>query len=193
MYPEAKFIHIVRDGHDVTKSFKDKGWNGKWLCKNLIEWKESISQYNSYKTSTFADRIYEVKYENLVLNTEATIRSICVYLGMNFEADMLSWEYQARKKIPERELHIHKKIFRRPREEDTYKWKNDLSLIDIFIIESYLHKELKNTGYDVKFRKGLWYPFFFFVRSWCDFSLFGARAIRSLKKYLVFLARSIRL
>ncbi len=112
---------------------------------------------------------------------------------MNFEAGMLSWEDQARKKIPERELHIHEKIFRRPREEDIYKWKKDLSLIEIFIIESYLHKELKSTGYDVKFKQGLWYPIFFFVRSWCDFSYYvstlGTRAIGIIKKLLNLLSK----
>ncbi len=173
LYPEAKFINIVRDGHDVAKSFQNKGWNGKWLFRNIVEWKESIIQYNLYKATNLADRIFEVKYEDLVLYTEKTVKKLCSFLEENFEPNMLNWESQAQEKIPKRELHIHEKIFRRPQKSDVLKWRKELSLREIFTIESYLNKELKSLDYDVKFSGRAWSPFSFLLRSCCNLSFYS--------------------
>ncbi len=188
LYPEAKFIHIVRDGHDVSKSFQDKGWNGKWLFRNLVEWKESITQYNIYKKTDLSDKIHEVKYEDLVLHTEKTVKTLCNFLGEQFEANMLNWENRAQDKIPVRELHIHEKIFTKPQKSDILKWKNKLSPREIFIIESYISKELESVGYETKFNGRLW-PFFFFSLRFCcglffHCHLLGRKAAKGLKSKL---------
>lgn len=190
LYPEAKFINIVRDGHDVCKSFQNKGWNGKWLFRNIVEWREAIIQYNLYKETNLSERIFEVKYEDMVLDTRETVKKICSFLEEDFEQGMLNWENQVQKKIPDRELHIHEKIFRRPQKSDILKWRKELSLREIFIIESYLNKELKSLGYEVKFNKMIWTPFFFLVRSCCGLFFFSyllsKKIFRGLKSTLKF-------
>ena len=193
LYPDTKFINIVRDGHDVCKSFQNKGWNGKWLFRNISEWKEAIIQYNFYKETNLADRIFEVKYEDLVIDTEATVKKICSFLEESFEPGMLNWETHAKEKIPDRELHIHEKIFRRPQKSDTLRWRRECSLREIFLIESYISKELKSLDYEVKFNGMVWIPLFFLVRSCCSifflsYSLSkkifsGFKSILKFKKY----------
>jgi hypothetical protein len=189
LYPEAKFIHLVRDGHDVAKSFRNQGWNGKWLFRNTVEWKEAITLYNSYKRTKLADRIFEVKYENMVLDTEATVKKICSFLEECFEPGMLNWENQGHDKIPQRELHIHDKIFRRPQKSDVLKWRRELSLLEILLTESFIHDELKSVGYNVKFKGVLWKSVFFLVRSYCYivFSFYSVmrRLLSSVKKIIL--------
>src|SRR5580698_523448 len=37
LFPGAKFIHFVRDGRDVAKSFQSLRWAGRWLHDNTRE------------------------------------------------------------------------------------------------------------------------------------------------------------
>ncbi len=187
LYPEALFIHIVRDGHDVTKSMHNQCWHGKWLFRNAIEWKESIAHYNLCKKTKLADRILMIKYEDLVLATETTVKKICRFLGENFEPSMLRWENQVHKMIPQRELQIHQKLFRRPRKNDVSKWVMELSLIEILIIESYLNNELKSLGYNVKLKGMLWKPVFFLVRSYCDVLFMCSTLCKKVYGYLKYM------
>lgn len=168
LYPNAKFIHIIRDGRDVAKSFQSKGWNGKWLFRNVTEWKEAINIYNFLKLSKINSRVHEVKYEDLVLDTQSTVKKICSFLDVSFEPSMLDWTKQAHNKIPGRELHIHEKIFQKPNKSDVNRFHNELSKTQILIVESYINKELKSVGYKLKFNESHWIPVFYIIRIHCN-------------------------
>lgn len=199
LYPEARFIHLIRDGHDVAMSFYKLQWKGRWLANNVTEWNDSIDKYIEYKRTKIIDRILEIKYENLVVDTENTIKTICTFIGLSFEPKMLYWEKEIFNKIPKREIGAHKKVFRRPKKADIYRWKKESSDVDIFIIESYLKKNLKAMGYDVKFENILWAPFqvllrFYFHISYLLFFFIGyiSKLMKKLLAQLTGLGRSER-
>lgn len=189
MYPEAKFIYIVRDGRDVTKSFQDKKWFGKWLYKNTSEWKESVLYYNSYKKSNLAGNFFEVKYEDLILNLDVTTRNICNFIGENFEPEMLFWEQHLSGKIPKREIHIHEKLFRRPKQSDVRRWENGMSFIEVLVTESFIGQELISAGYDTKFKGLLWKSVFSTIRLCCCFTdasfLFLRKILSPVKRCII--------
>ena len=76
LYPQARIIHLVRDGRDVAKSFQKVGWYGPWLHDNTREWCDAIRAVRACRVAHPEIVILEVRYEELVLDTEATIRSI---------------------------------------------------------------------------------------------------------------------
>lgn len=160
LYPEAKFLHLVRDGRDVTKSFHTKGWYGPWLFSNTREWKRSINLYEKYNTAEYSTIMMNVRYEDLVLDTEETVRKICLFLRLEFEPSMLEWQESVKNKVPERELHIHTKLFRKPKESDIFRWRHELSSIDVFAVESFIADELIKSGYELRFANIFWKPIF---------------------------------
>ena len=164
LYPDAKIIHLIRDGRDVTRSFQGTGWYGPWIKDNTKEWKYAIAQYNRYKHARPDIDIYEIKYENLVMETEKTIKDLCIYLGITYEAGMLDWEPAIQGKIPLREAHIHKKLGRNPRVEDINRWKFEMTKREIFITESFIGNELLSTGYELYFSNKAWRPVFAVTR-----------------------------
>lgn len=167
IYPEARFIHLIRDGHDVAKSFHDLGWHGKSICRSTTEWKQAVDKIHLYRNADLDAKIFDVKYEELVESMEHVIKEICTFLNEDFEFRMLSWSSNIDGNLPSREIHIHKKLFRNPRKSDAFRWKNEMSKKDIIVIESHIHHELERVGYEVKFNASFWKPVFLFIRFYC--------------------------
>lgn len=151
LYPSAKFINLIRDGRDVTESFRRTGWYGRWLHNSTMEWKQSVLAYNNYKNTVLSDLILNIRYEDLVLDTKETTKKIIEFLGEDFESTMLNWGDDIANKIPDREAHIHKKLNRKPKAKDIERWKNELSPMKVLIIESFISRELTQSGYQLYF------------------------------------------
>jgi len=102
LFPNAKFIHVIRDGRDVACSLvkgnegkvwmhtKPPGWKewqkkttgpvrGAWIWNTIIK----TIREDSKKLSP--NNYYEVKYENFVKNPEMTLRSLFSSLDLPFE------------------------------------------------------------------------------------------------------------
>jgi len=89
-FPNAKIIHVIRDGRDVALSYARTPWWHLSPKLNLARWAREIKKITLdaglYLT---AGTYLEVKYEDLVANTESEIRRICNFLGINFDPVML--------------------------------------------------------------------------------------------------------
>ncbi len=179
LYPEARFIHLIRDGRDVVKSFHSAGWYGPRLPASTKEWKEAIRCAVSYRSSALAPRILEVRYENLVLHTASTLRAVCTFLAEEFDPAMLRHESGLEEKIPERERHAHRKLARGPEPSDVQRWKSEMSLREIVVAEAHLSKELLEVGYEPRFKGPIWEALFLLVRAYCATLSFVARLARA--------------
>lgn len=90
LFPDAKFIHMVRDGRDVALSFSRTPWWHKSVGLNLGRWAREIKKI-SVDASVYLDvsRYIEVKYEDLVLNPKYELSRVCEFLGVDFEEPMV--------------------------------------------------------------------------------------------------------
>jgi len=169
IFPEARFIHLVRDGHDVSKSFQNMGTYGPGLYANASEWKKSINAFRkSSGRDSISSRTIEIKYEELVLDTIPTMNRICDFIGIELTPEMLNWEHNLSDKIPSREAHIHSKLSREPKASDVFRWEKELSGFEVFTIESHIANELKWAGYKVRFGNPGWKPVLFMARAYCE-------------------------
>lgn len=74
LYPEAKFIHLVRDGRDVALSYVDAGFHdpgSRCYDGSKFDWISAIRRAASYAKATFADQIFTIRYEELVSDPES--------------------------------------------------------------------------------------------------------------------------
>jgi hypothetical protein len=88
-FPDAKFIHIVRDPRDYALSIR-KAWR-KDLMRATQRWKQGIRKCRRDATECELEYL-EVKYEELVLNPGETLRKTCEFLGISFSESMLVFE-----------------------------------------------------------------------------------------------------
>jgi Sulfotransferase family len=73
--------------------------------------------------SDFSDRILQIRYEDLVLETEDTLRKICAFIGEEFEPQMLPWQLKVDEQVAARERDIHAKLKLNPGAESVARWK----------------------------------------------------------------------
>ncbi|TWU12784.1 Sulfotransferase domain protein [Symmachiella macrocystis] len=99
-FPNARFIHIIRDGRDVVCSLrthpKFKYENGRTI--ELDTWKpieNCITSWVNYTRKGLAARgqagYYEVHYEDLVQQPEQTMRKVVEFLGEEWDDRVLRY------------------------------------------------------------------------------------------------------
>lgn len=86
-FPEARFVHIIRDPRDYSLSVK-RSW-GKSIYRAATLWHDQMRLARSQGNQLGGD-YFEVSYEALLADTESTLRGICDYLDCIFTPDMLS-------------------------------------------------------------------------------------------------------
>lgn len=167
LFPGARFIHLLRDGRDVAKSFQSVGWYGPLLHNNMSEWKEAADLDRRWRKSPLADRFLVVRYEDLVRQTQTTTKEICSFLGEQFEPQMLGWEEKVDRLMPRRELYIHEKLRRKPNQADIERWRREMSSWELFVSEAFIGKDLRRAGYECRYDGSALAPAFFLTRSYC--------------------------
>lgn len=85
LFPQAQFIHIVRDPRDVALSSND-AW-GKHRLRAVQRWVDGISLLRSAVVNLPVNKYYEIRYEDLLVNPKETVKNIVTFLGCTFHGD----------------------------------------------------------------------------------------------------------
>ncbi|RKP50830.1 sulfotransferase family protein [Trinickia fusca] len=90
LYPQARYIHMVRDGRDVAISFARTPWWHKDVGRNLARWAvEASAIATSCEQMLRPEQVLTVRYEDFVQDPERELRKICVFLQIAYEPRML--------------------------------------------------------------------------------------------------------
>lgn len=86
-FPLAKFIHMVRDGRDCAASF-----HRRWLRRpelTIFRWKKVVTAGRDQGKLLGASRYLQIRYEDLTAMPESSLRRICEFLELPFNAAVL--------------------------------------------------------------------------------------------------------
>lgn len=90
LFPNAKYIHLVRDGRDVAISFARTPWWSNDILENLCRWERETSViFDDSAELLEPDQVLNVRYEDLVEDPEKTLIDVCGFLGVKFESALL--------------------------------------------------------------------------------------------------------
>ena len=99
LLPEARFIHIVRDGRDVALSIKDLWWGPNSVAEAAQYWKSGIQKARSQVVGLHHYR--EIRFEDLVLDTERHLRQLCDFIELAWHPAMLEYHRNAEDRLME--------------------------------------------------------------------------------------------
>jgi hypothetical protein len=100
LWPEAKFVHLIRDGRDVCLSLLNWGkgervagalgtWGDDAVTTSALYWRRSVMLGREFGV-TLDPRLYrEIRYESLVANPKAECEALCEFFEVAFDAAML--------------------------------------------------------------------------------------------------------
>lgn len=91
LFPDAKYIHLVRDGRDVAISFARTPWWHNDVHQNLMRWQSEVENIMDASTRYLSsEQILHIRYEDLVHQPELMLQNICAHLDVEYESSMLN-------------------------------------------------------------------------------------------------------
>lgn len=134
IWPDARFLHICRDGRDVARSCVAMGWAGNmWTA--VQRWVEAESLWNRMKATVPSERRFEVHYEQLVGDPKRLLQEICAFLGVPFDPAMFDYTRTSTYEYPDPKL--------------ASQWRHTLSQREIRLVEARAAELLMERGYEL--------------------------------------------
>ncbi len=93
IFPRAQFIHVIRDARDVAVSHR-KRFGYRSCIKSAVKWPRYIATARASGHRLGPERYFEVRYEQLVGNSEETLRGLLNFIGEEWEPQVLEFNTQ---------------------------------------------------------------------------------------------------
>ena len=146
-FPDAKMIHIIRDGRAVAASIMPLDWGPNEIHKAAQLWMRGIA-YGVAAESWGDGRVIRVIYEDLVKNTENTLKRLCYELEIDYEDEMGK---TAGFKVPMYSIGQHSLVGSKPDPARVNAWESQLTSRQIEIFENLAVDLLRYLGYTPKY------------------------------------------
>lgn len=130
IFPDAKYIHIIRDGRDVALSLVSKSWGPSNFPAAIKLWRETVSLCEVQLSMLPHDRYLTLKFEDLVKSTRECLLKICNLLAINYEEQISSTYPDKIDYVPNSVRSIHENLKELPSETQCYKWKKSMCKSD---------------------------------------------------------------
>lgn len=147
IFPDAKFLHLVRDGRDVVLSQKSIEWMSGNLLKLILDWQWKATIAHKVG-SALGENFLEIRYEDLVRQPEQMLRRICGFIDESYDTTMLSYSEKAEKIVPSDSLKWHRNSIRPPDPSRLDRWKTGLARAERIIFEQLAGDTLDLFGYE---------------------------------------------
>jgi hypothetical protein len=89
LWPDARFVHLIRDGRDVTLSYLSLHWGPSTAWASARTWRRDVTAGIRYGQPLGTSRYLEVRYEGLVRDPRATLEAVTAFAGLAFDERML--------------------------------------------------------------------------------------------------------
>ncbi len=86
VYPDARFVHIVRDGRDASAVARRTAWGPTTVKEAAEEWRSSVAAGRA-AAPALGERLLEVRYEDLLADPEPAIPRIYAHDGLEGAVD----------------------------------------------------------------------------------------------------------
>lgn len=148
LFPEARFIHLIRDGRDVALSYLDMDFGPSTVGEAAIYWRRFVLLGRTAGRRLGPERYREVRYEDLLDDPESTLGDLCGFVGLNPDPAMLRFSERAGFVTDSpREQRRHGNLLR-PLTKGLRDWRRDMSPHDVALFEALAGDLLEELGYE---------------------------------------------
>jgi hypothetical protein len=136
LFPRALFLHLIRDGRDVSASLARVGWHGRTEYERARYWTSRVEMAHDCLRRLGPGRCRLVRYEDLVREPQIALQEICRFLGEDFDPGMLRFHEDAFAHVSDFDGPVHAKLGRPPRKSDAECWRAEGPSLRILLFES---------------------------------------------------------
>ncbi len=160
--PEARFLHIIRDGRDAALSLRPLWFApGQDIATLAGEWKRLVMAARAAAGKDYL----EVRYERLLTETEPVLREVCEFIDLKFDPAMLRYFERTPERLKEhvtrrdaegvvvvsheQRLQQHTLTMQPPKRERMNRWKEEMSAGEQAEFHSVAGDLLEELGYEL--------------------------------------------
>jgi hypothetical protein len=132
LWPEARYIYVLRDGRDVASSVVGMGWAGNEYIASKW-WLEAEAEWNALRATLDPSRWIEIRYEDLTADTHGQLRRLCDFIGVAFSERMLDY--------------VKSSTYERPDPRQNFKWRRAMPARRVRLVEARIGAQLAARGY----------------------------------------------
>lgn len=148
-FPEARFIHVIRDGRDVALSLRSLRKAPTGIAEAALYWQRRVQRGRRAGQALPVQRYIELRYEDLIADPVARLHEICDFLEIKFHEGMLAYHRRSAEVLagnahPE----LHRNLQRAPT-AGIRDWRKELSPTDARMFEWVAGRLLQQLGYEI--------------------------------------------
>lgn len=148
LFPDAQFVHLIRDGRDCVASLKEMPWYTLDSFHAVSTWAEAIDAGRKLRRTMPQDSYYELRYEDLTDDPHTEMKKLCQFLEEDFDQAMVSPREAAQVAVP-----VHKVWHSNTHGEVTRarvgSWATRLEDWEVALAETALGERLEANGYEL--------------------------------------------
>lgn len=133
-FPDAKFIHILRDPRDVAKSSIRMGWAGNTYY-GVDHWVDTEDSWDRLVARANPTNYFEFRYEDLIADLHGNLSALCGFVGTDYDTVMLDYHENSTYSPPDISL--------------TQQWKRVQQPREIELVEHKAYQLMIKRGYEV--------------------------------------------
>jgi hypothetical protein len=162
--PEARFVHVIRDGRDVALSIRDRAIKEHPIDRIAERWVRRITR--ARQQAKRLAHYKEIRYEGLILDTENTLREVLDFYELPWDDAVLDYHQRSaerleemKRELPEdgkrttlsveRRMATHARTTEKPDPRRVSRWRESMSREDRALFESIAGPLLEELGYTV--------------------------------------------
>ena len=148
-FPDAKFVHIVRDARDVALSNQGIPFSAGNILECAEKWRNEVGANLAWGAGLSDEQYLVIRFEDLVTESEATLKRLCAFLDLTFEPSMLAYPTRVEHRVPDgrREALWHL-LDRPPQASQAGRWRRDMSPAQKTLVEDVAGTVLEAAGYE---------------------------------------------
>lgn len=151
VWPEARFVVLVRDGRDVALSVRDMpfGPNNAWAAASW--WARGIRAGEAAERR-HPERVMSVRYEDIVAAPATALPRICAWVGVPYTEDLLALEKADRGAIVPDQRGWFPTLFTGVNASAVARWRREMRPSEQGVFAALAGDELAAWGYPVPTR-----------------------------------------
>jgi len=160
--PEARFVHVIRDGRDVALSIRDRATKEHPIDRIAERWVRRITRARAQAKRL--DHYREIRYESLILETEPTLREVLDFFELPWDDAVLDYHQRSAERLEEmkrelpdsgkrtalsveRRMMTHARTTEKPDPRRVSRWREQMDRADREVFESIAGSLLRELGY----------------------------------------------
>jgi hypothetical protein len=163
LWPDAKFVHLIRDGRDVclsvlnwNKAERTAGRYASWeedpISTTALWWERKVRKAREDGAALGSGLYHEMHYEDLVDDPQRECKRLCEFLGVPYEEAMIRFaEGKTRTDLPYARKTPKKAWL--PITSGMRNWRTEMPVKDIQRFEAAAGNLLEELGYQRNFSR----------------------------------------